>query len=234
MNRIVGLDVLRGVAVILMVIFHFCYDLNYFGYWHIEITRASFWVNFRSFIVFLFLFIMGVSLALTHHNGIKWKKVKLRTGVLLLSAFTVTVATYVMFPKGWVYFGVLHAITLFSLIGLIFIGRALLSFVLGIFILVLYNFFSINMHLLFRMLKEPLYLPHFTVDLVPFLPWFGVVLLGIALVGYGLERRVFQYSLFSGESILHKQLAQTGRHTLLVYLLHQPLLFGILWTYSIL
>jgi uncharacterized membrane protein len=62
-----------------------------------------------------------------------------------------------------------------------------------------------------------------TEDYVPFIPWFGVVLLGIAL-GHRLYRQGYLYNLPS--SIWEKRLATVGQHSLLIYMLHQPLLLG--------
>lgn len=232
-KRLVGVDVLRGVAIVLMVVFHFCYDLNHFAFINIEIVRGDFWVYFRTVIVTIFLFVVGVSLALAHKEKINWYKVEKRSFVLLAAALMVTVATYVIFPHGWVYFGVLHAIWLFSLLGLLFLGRGYLALFAGVTIIVLYKYFGVTMHPLYLMLQKPLLLPRFTVDLVPLLPWFGVVLLGIALVAFGLERVVFENRLLAGGSRVHKNLALAGRHALAVYLLHQPILFSLVWVVTL-
>jgi uncharacterized membrane protein len=228
-KRLIGVDVLRGVAIVLMVVFHFCYDLNHFGFINIEIVRGDFWLYFRTLIVTIFLFVVGVSLALAHRDGIDWQKVKSRALILFVASLMVTVATYIIFPRAWVYFGVLHAIWLFSLLGLFFLKRGYLALLLGVGIIVLYKYFGVTMHPLYLLLQAPLSLPRFTVDLVPLFPWFGVVLLGIALVEFRMERVVFDNRLFTSGSEVHKKLALAGRHALAIYLLHQPVLFSLVW-----
>lgn len=228
-RRLVGVDVVRGVAIVLMVLFHFCYDLNHFGFIDIEILRDGFWLNFRGLIVTLFLFVVGVSLALAHKDGINWQKVKKRSVMLFFAALMVTIATYITFPRAWVYFGVLHVIWLFSLLGLLFINRGYLALFVGVSILIAYNFFDLSMHPLFMLLQEPLSLPQFTVDLVPLIPWFAVVLLGVAVVGLGLEVLLFQNRVFEADTTIKKMLAFMGKHALLIYLIHQPILFGATW-----
>ena len=228
-NRIEGLDILRGFAIVLMIIFHLSYDLNYFGFVDINITSDPFWLNFRSFIVTLFLIVVGISLALTHKNGIKWQKIKKRVVVLFLASSGITLITYIIFPKKWVYFGILHSILILSIIALPFINRGYLSLFLAVIIIVGYNFFNMNMHPLFNILKNPLHLPAHTVDLAPIIPWFSVVLIGVAIVAFNWHKKIFRPNIFNSITKFHTTLKFLGRHALLIYLIHQPILFGIVW-----
>jgi len=229
-NRLNGLDTLRGIAIVLMVAFHFSYDLNYFGYIKINILHDPFWLYFRILIVSIFLFCVGISLALANKNGINWAKVKKRAAILGASAIAVSIGTYIVFPHGWVYFGILHAIFIFSLIGLFFINKAYISLVVGILILVVFFYFKIDMHPLFVLLAKPLHLPlHFTVDLVPVIPWFSVVLAGIALVNLNLHKSFFNSYLLNSNTQINSTLQKLGRKSLIIYLIHQPILFGLLY-----
>ena len=69
-----------------------------------------------------------------------------------------------------------------------------------------------------------------TEDYVPLLPWFGVVLLGLfagpRIIGFA--RRTAGVLNRHG---LVRGLALAGRHSLIIYLLHQPLLIGTLFLY---
>ena len=229
MRRIEGLDLLRGFAILLMIIFHLCYDLNYFNFIDIKITTSSFWLNFRIFIVTLFLLIVGISLALTHKNGINWVKVKKRLIVLSFASIAVSIATYIIFPNRWVYFGILQAILLLSIMALPFINRAYLSLFIAITILIGYNFFNINMHPLFNILQNPLHLPKYTVDLAPIIPWFSIVLIGVSLVALNLHTKIFNLKIFHLNNEFYKILKFFGKRSLLIYLVHQPIIFGFLW-----
>ena len=120
-KRIAGLDVFRGWAIVLMVMYHFVYDLKYFSYISTNLDKDIFWVYSRYVIVFMFLVSVGMGLKLTHRSGIKWDKVKKRTVILGAASILVSVSTYIQFPHTWVYFGVLHFILLASWLGLLFL-----------------------------------------------------------------------------------------------------------------
>jgi len=63
------------------------------------------------------------------------------------------------------------------------------------------------------------------VDYVPVFPWFGVVLLGVA-AGRLVLRHAATIARFQPKSRVLRALAFGGRHTLLLYLVHQPLIVG--------
>ena len=214
------IDVARGLALVMMILFHFSFDLNYFGYIDIDIYRGMEWKVFRVVIVSLFLLCVGISLVLVHEHGIRWNSVKKRAVVLGASALAITLVTMVVFPRGWIYFGILHFIFTASLAALPFIGRPWLALVTGVGIIVLYRLDLIGFHWLFLLLDT--WLPSRTEDIARFFPWFGVVLIGV-FIGH---RRLFRMALPEIKPV--SGLAFLGRHSLTVYLIHQPILFGIL------
>ena len=223
-NRLELLDIFRGWAIILMVFYHLMYDLNYFEYITISMHHDTIWGTIRSFILFMFLFSVGMSLALVHHPKIKWKKVKKRTFLLGSASLLVTMVTFILFPTTWVYFGVLHFILVASLLGLLFLPYPRWTLLTIIFILIGSFLGCLNTHELFLFLEVPLHLPSgHTEDIVRFFPWFAVVLMGSSMISYGLHER-FQLNTIRIKS--NHPIAFLGRHTLLVYLIHQPILFG--------
>ena len=225
-NRVSCVDTLRGVAIILMVIFHFCYDLQYFKIYNFHITSNPFFLNFRVLIVTLFLFIVGVSLYLSHQETIRWHRVKKRVFVLFGVALLISLVTYFIFPRTWIYFGIIHFIALASLFGLFFLRQRVVAFIIGVGVIVLYNLGFISMHPLFSYIAPKIGLPlYHTEDLVPFIPWFGVVLVGIALSSsfvYFCQKKKIE-AFFRKLSLLNF----LGRHALLIYLLHQVILFAL-------
>ncbi|MDG1936034.1 MAG: heparan-alpha-glucosaminide N-acetyltransferase domain-containing protein, partial [Paracoccaceae bacterium] len=64
--RCVELDVLRGIAIIAMIIFHFTFDLGYFGVIASDTIYRPNWILFQKFIAGSFIFIAGISLHLCH------------------------------------------------------------------------------------------------------------------------------------------------------------------------
>lgn len=224
-QRIHHLDALRGLAVAMMIAYHFCFDLDYFGVIDADLNNDPFWLGARTLIVTLFLAVMGVSLQLAHRQGIRWRPVTRRFALLAGCAALVTLATWALFPHSYVFFGILHFIALASLLGLPFLNRRWLALGGGLALLAVGLFWS---HPFFDkapwqwlglMTHKPL-----TEDYVPLLPWFGVVLLGMA-TGTALTSATAKRSRVGWQGAL----TWAGRHSLPIYLLHQPLLLGLLY-----
>lgn len=223
--RIHHLDTLRGFAVMLMIAYHFGFDLDFYGLIDQNLNHSPYWLTARTLIVTLFLAVMGVSLQLAHRHGIRWHAVARRFALLAGSAALVSLATWQLFPRSYVFFGILHFIAVASLLGLAFLNRRALALAGGIALLLLGSRWS---HPFFDgapwqwiglMTHKPL-----TEDYVPLLPWFGVVLLGMVV---GMRLREGAGRLPLGESC--GALTWAGRHSLPIYLLHQPVLMGLLF-----
>jgi len=232
-QRIAGLDVFRGWAILLMVMYHFAYDLKYFAYISSNLDKESFWVYRRYLIVFMFLVSMGMGLKLTYRSGIAWHKVKKRTLILGVSSLLVTVVTYIQFPHTWVYFGVLHFILVASWLGLIFLPYPRFSLATAILILLGSYFGWLHTHHLFTFFQPIFHLPvHYSQDIVRLFPWFAVVLIGMVIVSYQIHIKLFSNVLFSTSFFPNRTLAFLGRHSLIVYLVHQPILFALFMLFT--
>ena len=221
MQRYFDLDFIRGIAIVLMVIFHFCFDLNNFHFIDIDIYNGVEWRYFRYFIITLFLLAVGISLVIANEDKIDLKKNLKRVALITFNALLVSVASYITFPHTFIYFGILHFIAFASLVGLLFIRIPKISLILGVAIISLSFYKYIDMHWLYLYLQPILHLPKHTEDLAPFTPWFGVVLIGIFIGNYRL------FILNTPQNRLTKTIALMGKHSLLIYMLHQPLLFGL-------
>ena len=225
------IDILRGVAIVLMVFYHFCYDLTYFQLVNFDFYRDPFWLNLRTLIVSLFLGLVGVSLVLASEHGINRRRYFKRLGLLVLFALAISINSYFMFPGRTIVFGILHFIAFASVLGLLFVRWPGVSLVMGIGIIILdrvyqHSFFDQAwVHWLGLMTHKPA-----TEDYVPVIPWFGVVLVGI-FIGHQLQRApaLRFFTTWQSNTPLARGLALAGRHSLLIYVLHQPILFGFLW-----
>ena len=229
-----GLDVFRGWAIVMMIVFHFAYDLAFFRLMDIDIARDPFWVYFRYVIVSIFMLSVGVSLALVHTPRIRWDRVGRRALILGAAAVVVTVATRIQSPHAWVYFGILHLVWVASLVGLLFVGRP--WWALAGALLIFYGSYAgwllEAQHRFYWWVHSPLHLPNRTEDLARFFPWFGAVLLGIAAYGLGWHTRFFSMPLLAAQNRFNRTLAFLGRHALVIYLIHLPLLFGLVMAYA--
>lgn len=225
------LDALRGVAVVLMIAFHFCYDLNYFGWAQFALYTDPFWLHSRTFIVTLFVTIAGISLYCANRKGVGqgfWK----REGLLLLCSTLISVGTGYLFGASWIFFGVLHFMLVGSLLGVLFINAGVLNLILGIVLIVIGNTVTLPLfdqqpwQFFGLMTHKP-----FTEDYVPLLPWLGVLLVGIGLGAQWVKTPVLHQSL---PQPMGRPLLWLGRHSLLVYMVHQPLLFSLFgWVQSL-
>ena len=225
-RRVIGLDIFRGWALLLMIIYHFSYDLNYFHIIEINLNSSIFFQLFRYTIISMFLLSMGISFSLVHRKSISWSKLKKRILLLGLASLAVSVATYLLFPNSWVYFGILHFILLSSLLALPFLKHPKVALVSAILIFIGSATKSLTVHSLFNFLQPILHLPPMhTEDLVSIFPWFGVVLIGTVITYYDIYLKIFTQKIFSSNTPLNKLLKFLGQHSLLIYLIHQPILF---------
>ena len=119
--RFAIVDIARGVAISAMVAYHLCWDLSYFRFIAADVGYDPTWVLIARSILAVFLFLVGVGLVLGHGNGIRWSSFWRRWLFVVAGALAITLATWFAFPQSFVYFGVLHAIALFSLMGLAFV-----------------------------------------------------------------------------------------------------------------
>ena len=226
-RRVSRVDALRGAAILAMIAYHFCFDLRYYGVLNADFEHGPFWLTARSLILSSFLLLAGVSLVLAVRANSSPAKFWRHVGVIALCAIAVSAGSYALFPKTFIWFGVLHAIAVSLVLARPLVRRPALAFALGAAVVVAGVGFA---HPGFNRL--PLAWIGFvtvkpaTVDYVPLFPWTGVLLLGIAL-GHTLYRN--NWSAVIGGERWPGWIAFLGRHSLAVYMLHQPLLIGALW-----
>ncbi|SDB55701.1 Uncharacterized membrane protein [Desulfonatronum thiosulfatophilum] len=228
-SRISLLDLFRGSAVLLMLVYHFCFDLRYFGVIRFNFESDPFWLIFRSIIVSSFVLAVGVSLALSTRNGLDPGRFIRRQAILVAAAAMVSLGTYLLFPSTWVVFGILHFIFVGRILALFFLRFHAMNLLFALLFLLaglLLEHPAFNhpwLHWLGMMTHKP-----FTEDYVPVLPWFGVLLLGIPLGKMFAQGRLPLQFVSSLPTVL-APLSWLGRNSLAVYLLHQPLFMGILY-----
>lgn len=238
------LDALRGAAIVWMVGFHFCFDLNHFGLWQPPQRFLSdpFWTGQRTAIVSLFLLCAGLGQAVAWSQGQSAPRFWRRWGQVALCALLVSLGSAWMFPRTWISFGVLHGMVVMLLVLRWAVAPWAANrpvgqrWVLGA--LVLLGSLALVLPLAWRhpwfdsrwtnwtglVTRLPL-----TEDYVPVLPWLGVLLLGVALGRWLMAHRSAWLSKpLSGPMAV---LAWLGRWPLSVYMLHQPVLIGglLLW-----
>lgn len=233
-TRIEAVDVARGAALAAMGVYHFVWDLTFYDF----LPRSAFYdPRFQFFghvIAVSFLALVGVGVALAARGPLDFSAYLRRTALVAGAAALVSAGTYWFMPDAFVSFGILHAIVAASLLALLF-HRApwLVSFAAGVAIVVAafalatpaldpWNWF------LGLGVKEPR-----TLDWRPLFPWTGFSLMGLGaaqwLIARGVPERL---ALWRAQGGLSRALAFGGRHSLAVYLLHQPVLIAIVFLAS--
>ncbi len=221
-DRIHLIDTLRGLAIILMVIQHFAIDLCMFGWLSWEVVDSIPVTILHYIFGSLFVLISGVCCHFTHSN--------IKRGIITLSlAFAVSVGTYIVDPTCYVRFGILH-----------FFGTAMLVYGVGrkFFDMLSRRLMTVVYAILFGagwfVIAKPVQTtflwmfgfcaPGFcSSDYWPIIPWIFLFLLGACIGGPIKEHRFPEYFYSCKENILSK----VGRHTMIIYIAHQPILYGI-------
>lgn len=226
-GRVESLDALRGIALCLMVVYHFAFDLRHFRVTQADFEGDPFWLGFRALIVTLFLGLVGVSLVLAERAGVSRRHFWTRIGVIAACAVLASVGSWVTLPARYIYFGILHCIAVASVLAWPVVRHPRIALVIGAAVIAAGLTLS---HPAFdgRALSWLGFTTHkpATEDYVPLFPWSGVVFLGIA-AGHLLVRMGFRP--LGPLASAPRWLCHIGRHSLLVYMVHQPILMGVLW-----
>jgi uncharacterized membrane protein len=217
-SRFEFIDHIKAFAVILMVIYHFTYDLYVLKIVAFNMGKSLFWYSWPKIIITIFLISTGINLCLINKNGIKPHKVFKRFFKLSFVALIISIATYYFYPSKWISFGVIHHIAVASLVGLLFLKKPKLSLVLGVSILVPSIFFGYD-YPIPRPVQYPL-------DHVAFLPWFGFVLIGI--FAYHKKLHEIKVPNYKFKSFVNK----LGKYSLEIYLIHQLVLYPGLYLFK--
>lgn len=230
-SRIDLVDLARGLALLAMFVFHFAYDLSYFGLIEVDVPSDPGWRWFARTIAASFLTIVGISLVLATRNGLNRQAFLKRLAMVVAAAMLVTVGTWFALPDAFIFFGILHQVALASVLALAFLRLPALPIAiaaLAVFALAQLPgtaFFDQPWLFWLGLARD---VPD-TADFVPVLPWFGWVLTGMALGKLVLPRlEASRLAAWQATSRPARIIAWGGRHSLLVYLLHQPLFLGAL------
>ncbi len=227
------IDALRGLAIVWMTAFHFAFDLNHFGWLRQNFYTDPFWTWQRTAIVSLFLFCAGLGQAVATAQGQPWPRFWRRWAQVAGCAVLVSAGSYFMFPRSFIYFGVLHGIAVMLIVVRLTAGWGRWLWLAGAAAIAL-KFAAAWAHgagmaseiLDARALnwlgligRKPI-----TEDYVPLIPWLGAMWWGMAAGQSWLRRG----ALLTGPlPAATRPLAWLGRWSLSWYMLHQPVLIGL-------
>ena len=246
-GRLDRVDALRGLAMVWMTVYHFCFDLNHFGLIRQDFYFDPVWTWQRTGIVSLFLIAAGMGQALAVQAGQRWPRFWRRWAQVAGCALLVTLGSWWMFPHSWISFGVLHGMAVMLLItrwallrglsgawpwlwGAVLVaagplGSAWLQANAGAHPALAAALDSRWLNWLGWVTHKP---P--TEDFVPLLPWLGVMWWGVGAAQLLRARAPGWLAQPVGRA--GGALAWLGRWSLSYYMLHQPVLIGALTAWA--
>jgi uncharacterized membrane protein len=233
-SRFREIDAARGIAILMMIIFHTVFDLNFFMIAPVNVS-TGFWRWFALATAGLFLFIAGVSLVVSHARAAArlsgfalTKKFLVRGAGIFMLGLLVTLVTWLYLREGFIIFGILHLIGVSVMLSPLFFRFGKYNILLGL-LCIAGGFFIGNLQgpvwfLPFGIVPVSFY----SVDYTPLIPWFGAVLVGMGtgefLYAGGIRRFVAPHL----PDRIAEPLAFLGQHSLLIYLVHQPVIILLL------
>jgi len=217
-RRIWELDFLRGIALLLMIFFHLIFDLaDIYG---LKINYESGIIHYIGrAAVTLFIIIAGISSTFSKNNV-------RRGSVVFAFAVIITIVTHFAAKGLEVKFGILHFMGL-SMILYYPLSKLRSPYLalLGVIIVILGNYFAglntpNDYFFIFNLTSNSF----FSSDYYPLLPWMGLYIFGILLGRYVYKDKKSRFTWRMPDNLV----MMAGRNTLLIYLLHQPVLLAFL------
>ncbi|WP_051515101.1 heparan-alpha-glucosaminide N-acetyltransferase [Fervidicella metallireducens] len=217
-KRIWEIDFLRSIAIILMISFHIIYDINEYLGFNVSYDRG-FWFYIGKTSAVLFITISGICTGLAKNNFKRGLKI-------LAMAMLITIATFIFDRRQYVRFGILHLLGISIILSPFFL-RLKRSTLLIISVISLSIGYKLNKITINNALMVPfgvIYNGFITIDYYPIFPYIGVFAFGV----YVYKKLYFNNkSLFSYEINL-KFINFLSRHSLKIYLVHQPIILIII------
>lgn len=224
-TRYIEIDLLRTLALAMMVVYHIAFDLDYMYGWPVlRSLGVGGWLLARATAT-LFLLLVGIGFAISWDRRPIYRRQAIRGAKILTAAALVSIATYMFDPPAYVRFGVLHLIGTATFLLPFFAPLKEWNALVGIVIIALGKFIAGATAQTSFLL--PLGIPpqdFTTLDYFPLLPWLGVILIGIGVGHFFYIRNLHWRQLLPEQSPILQSLAWPGRYSLLMYLLHQPIL----------
>ena len=232
-GRVDSVDAARGVALVAMVGYHLTWDLAHFGFVSPYLPFLPAMRLLSHAIAGTFLALVGVSLALAHRDGLNRPAFGRRLLLVAAGAAAVTAVTAVLYAGTLtVWFGILHCIVAASLLALPLIEAPAWASIAGGAAAIALPFFVQSTAfdppaVLWLGLGQTL--PN-TVDWYPLLPWAGITLLGLGVARLPpVTPWLTRTGRWRAQSGTSGAIAFAGRHSLAIYLLHQPIFGGLVW-----
>lgn len=225
-GRLHALDLARGFACLSMPLFHTVYNLYVVGLIDSNWTRHSFWQVYQVLGLGTFVLVSGMTFTVSTRKALNWKRLSRRALKLAAIALAISLVTYIAMPERFVRFGVLHFFATTILLApllrplrhwLMIPGLAIIAVGLVVTKAGLYP--EPWLYITGLMSERPR-----SVDYIPLVPWFGVFMLGMGLANF----LPTSYKNTPAKNWM-KPVIWLGQHSLSFYLIHQLVVFSLLW-----
>ncbi len=234
MSRYREIDLVRGIAILMMVLFHTLFDISFFGIYPVDVSHG-FWRYFAFATASLFLVVVGISLTISRSRippqvspfqvSLKFLK---RGVFIFLLGLLITLCTWLYLHEGFIVFGILHIIGVSVILSPLFFRFKKRNIIFGV-LCIITGYILSSIHGPLWLLPFGIHPADFwSVDYEPIFPWFGCVLIGMGLGACLYPDGVRGFSPLQIPEIISQPLTFLGRHSLLIYLVHQPLIIILL------
>jgi uncharacterized membrane protein len=233
-SRFREIDATRGIAILMMVLFHTVFDLNFFMILPVNVS-TGFWRWFAVATASLFLLVVGISLVVSRARSAAklsgfalTKKFLFRGAGIFALGLLVTLATWLYLHEGFILFGILHLIGVSVILSVLFFRFGKYNILLGL-LFIAGGFFIGTLQGPVWLLPLGIYPSSFTsVDYTPLIPWFGVVLAGLGVGEFLYSGGVRRFTVPHLPDRIVRPLSFLGRYSLVIYLVHQPIIILLL------
>ncbi|MFA5603850.1 MAG: heparan-alpha-glucosaminide N-acetyltransferase [Bacilli bacterium] len=218
-KRIFEIDILKLIAITSMIIFHLIYDLNEFVGLNVN-YESGFWYFLGRMAAILFIILSGIN------SG--FSKDIFKKGIVTLSfGLIVSVITFIIFNNQYVRFGILHFLGICMMLYPILKKLNTYWLLMLIFLIC----FGINTPIynieIFKFFDN--IFGKASVDYYPLFPYVSLYIAGIVFNKVFYYKKVSIFNLYTKNKII----IAVSKNSLLIYLIHQPLILGIIFIISL-
>ncbi|RPI39716.1 MAG: DUF1624 domain-containing protein [Methanoregulaceae archaeon] len=233
-SRFREIDAARGIAILMMIIFHTVFDISFFKIAHVSVS-TGFWRWFAMATASLFLLLVGTSLVVSHARSAAdlsgfalIKKFLYRGAGIFALGLLVTLVTWLYLHEGFIIFGILHLIGVSVMLSPFFFRFGKYNVLLGL-LCIAAGFFTSSIQGPVWLLPLGIVPASFaSVDYTPLIPWFGAVLVGMGMGEFLYSGGIRRFSAPDLPDRMVRPLAILGRYSLIIYLFHQPVIILLL------
>jgi uncharacterized membrane protein len=238
MKRYEEVDILKGIAVICMIIFHLFYFPNQYGFKEIEYDNLPLKTTAKVAQV-IFITCVGINLVFSYYISQEkkesskeyLKKNIFRVMKLGIGALFMTLFTYFVFGEKYVKFGILHFIAFASLLLFPYVDNMKVIYGILTFVFILWCMSKNNPGMFSSVPPKTAFLSGFyfkwgAVDHFPIMPWIIFICLGIIIGHYIYKHKPTLPDSIKDKSIMGL-LETTGKYSFEIYIVHWLVIYLI-------